>query len=285
MQEQSQPPDEIIVVDDASPDDTYQIASDLAASSCVPTRVLRLEKNSGGPCKPINHGIGAARGDLIFILEQDDLMPSSRIADQLAVLRRYPDSALVIGRFELIDGHQIEDVPKVYAQPQFLTLGDTVPSDAVLPIQVPSPQAFAGLLQHNFTISNSNFCFPKSTWRQLGGFDEAIATVADLDFALRAVVLGPLGISPTLTLRYRFNESSLNRRDLGLLRYEGLKVRMNAIRQKPAWGNEYFWTRWTPMRQQLIQALKHLRLKDSLRLLRFMFDTGSIKTRRVVRHS
>lgn len=55
---------EIIVVDDASTDDTYQVASREGA------RVLRLERNTG-PGAARNVGVAAARGQLIVFTDAD----------------------------------------------------------------------------------------------------------------------------------------------------------------------------------------------------------------------
>ncbi len=71
------------MVDDASPDNTVAIVELVARESRIPLRVIRLERNSGGPSRPLNVGIEAARGEVIVILEQDDVMRPQRIASQL----------------------------------------------------------------------------------------------------------------------------------------------------------------------------------------------------------
>jgi glycosyltransferase involved in cell wall biosynthesis len=62
---QTRPPAEVIVVDDASPDDTADVAASLGA------RVVRQEANRG-PSAARNRGVALAAGDLVAFLDADD---------------------------------------------------------------------------------------------------------------------------------------------------------------------------------------------------------------------
>jgi glycosyltransferase involved in cell wall biosynthesis len=61
---------ETIVVDDGSPDDTFERISALAATR-PNMRVERIE-NSGWPSRPRNVATDLARGDLVFFMDHDD---------------------------------------------------------------------------------------------------------------------------------------------------------------------------------------------------------------------
>jgi CDP-glycerol glycerophosphotransferase len=63
---------EIVVVDDASTDDTPQVAARLAAEHPDRIRVVRLPANSGGCSRPRNVGIEQARGRYVMFLDSDD---------------------------------------------------------------------------------------------------------------------------------------------------------------------------------------------------------------------
>ncbi len=97
---QTRLPIEIIVVDDASTDDTPAIVEAMAAESPVPLRLIRLPKNTGGPAIPMNVGIEAAKGDVIALLDHDDLMLPHKIATQMVVIEDNPDIELVMGDYE-----------------------------------------------------------------------------------------------------------------------------------------------------------------------------------------
>jgi succinoglycan biosynthesis protein ExoO len=71
-------PLEIIIVDDASPDDTLAVANALALTSPL-IRVLPMPIN-GGPSKARNAAIAAARGDWVAVLDADDAWKPGRIA-------------------------------------------------------------------------------------------------------------------------------------------------------------------------------------------------------------
>ena len=55
---------EVVIVDDRSQDDSYQVARQLAAEHPGRVRALQLPANSGGCGAPRNLGVAAARGRL-----------------------------------------------------------------------------------------------------------------------------------------------------------------------------------------------------------------------------
>ncbi|MDP3493540.1 MAG: glycosyltransferase [Hyphomonadaceae bacterium] len=76
---------EIIAVDDASPDETFEVLRRIADAD---TRVvaLRLPSNSG-PSAARNMGIQAAQGRYIAVLDADDAMAPGRLADLVATAK------------------------------------------------------------------------------------------------------------------------------------------------------------------------------------------------------
>src|SRR5581483_11408414 len=85
---QTRPPDEILVIDDGSPDDI--------ASSLEPYggRVTLLRRPHGGAGRARNHGLDHAHGDLIAFLDADDHWEPQKLARQLDVLARHPEVGL-----------------------------------------------------------------------------------------------------------------------------------------------------------------------------------------------
>ncbi|MBZ0072511.1 MAG: glycoside hydrolase family 99-like domain-containing protein [Burkholderiaceae bacterium] len=69
---QSRRPDEIIFLDDASVDDSVQIARDILSRSNIRFTIIENETNSGNVFKQWLKGIQKATGDLIWIAESDD---------------------------------------------------------------------------------------------------------------------------------------------------------------------------------------------------------------------
>jgi glycosyltransferase involved in cell wall biosynthesis len=91
--EQTDPPDEIIVVDDASTDETPSVAAQLGA------RVLRLSKNSG-PAAARNHGAAQAHGDVLFFVDADVVIARGAVDRVRTVLAEHPTVAAVFGSYD-----------------------------------------------------------------------------------------------------------------------------------------------------------------------------------------
>jgi glycosyltransferase involved in cell wall biosynthesis len=88
--EQSQPPDEISVVDDGSTDDTPKV---LAAYG---NRLQVLRQENGGPAAARNAGIRIARGELICFQDADDEWLPEKLARQSALLTAQPQTDVCI---------------------------------------------------------------------------------------------------------------------------------------------------------------------------------------------
>ncbi|HSP23729.1 MAG TPA: glycosyltransferase family 2 protein, partial [Saliniramus sp.] len=100
---------EVIVVDDASSDDTAEIVGRLvgeASGEREPNepvvRLIRLPKN-GGPSLARNAGIAAARGRWIGILDADDTLEPDRTRHLLG-LAEASEARIVADNFSRIDG-------------------------------------------------------------------------------------------------------------------------------------------------------------------------------------
>jgi glycosyltransferase involved in cell wall biosynthesis len=66
-------PAEVIVVDDASTDNTCEVITEFARSSPVPIEIMRLAKNTGSPYGPANRAARRATGDYLIFLDSDDM--------------------------------------------------------------------------------------------------------------------------------------------------------------------------------------------------------------------
>ena len=88
--------DEIIVVDDASTDDTRAVIADLGDLR------VRLASCGGlGVSAARNVGISAAKGEFIAFLDHDDLWPASRHEVMSGALRGKPDIDAAFGRMRI----------------------------------------------------------------------------------------------------------------------------------------------------------------------------------------
>ena len=69
---QSYLPKEVIVVDDASTDETCAIVGEYARAAAVPVKLLAMPRNTGGPYGPASLAAQEASGDFLTFLDDDD---------------------------------------------------------------------------------------------------------------------------------------------------------------------------------------------------------------------
>ncbi len=86
---------EVVVVDDASTDDSLAVARRLAAAD-PRVRVLAHETNRG-PVRTFNDGLAVATGEFLVRLDADDLLTPGSLARSAALCRRHPEVGLVYG--------------------------------------------------------------------------------------------------------------------------------------------------------------------------------------------
>jgi succinoglycan biosynthesis protein ExoO len=121
---------ELILVDDASSDDSLAVAA-AAAAGDPRLRAIRLDRNAGpGPAR--NRGLDVARGRWIAVVDADDLMAPDR-------LERMVDTAaacwaeIVVDNLIVFDDAGAEPwrpflTGHAYAHPRWLTLADYIAS-------------------------------------------------------------------------------------------------------------------------------------------------------------
>jgi SAM-dependent methyltransferase len=93
---------EIIVVDDGSTDTTPEVAKRYAAEH--PGRIRYIRQDNSGLAAATTRGLQEARGELITLLDADDMWVTSRTRLLVDALERNPGAGLVYGDMEVIDG-------------------------------------------------------------------------------------------------------------------------------------------------------------------------------------
>jgi len=166
---QTVPPLEIIVVDDASTDESCGLVECVAASHpCV--RLIRLERRVGVNGAS-NRGLRDARGDYVHIAAADDVVLPSFAARSLELLRRHPTAGFCFSDpAELIDDRVRRFSLFLSNRPVML-----LPSDVEF------------LMRRNmFTFSSATTVYRRDAFLSLGGFREELDWQADwfANFAL-----------------------------------------------------------------------------------------------------
>jgi glycosyltransferase involved in cell wall biosynthesis len=102
---------QILIIDDASSDNTAEVAAELAAhNSCVEYR--RHEKN-WGHIATYNDGLDWANGDYIVLLSADDLLTPGSLKRATQLMDDHPEVGFVYGGCVLFDTNQPMPQPRV----------------------------------------------------------------------------------------------------------------------------------------------------------------------------
>ncbi len=187
---QTRPVQEIIVVDDASSDDTVRVFEDWqrALTGTVEARLLRQSRNTG-PAGARNAGIRAATGNWIAFLDADDAWLPGRIMAQLNTAATHPSAVLFCG--------------------------GTIPLDPGYP-PPPTVPAFrvTSLTLDDFIIHNPIATSTVLAWREVildaGLFDEQFRGPEDYDLWLRVASCHECLQLETPLSRYRTTIGSLS---------------------------------------------------------------------------
>lgn len=185
---------QVIVVDDASSDDTAQVAS---AHDKV--ELIRFDANRG-PSAARNAGIAAARGEFVAFLDSDDRWPGGKLAAQLAVLQHEPAAALVFGDCRQFD----ERGPRPRTEFEADGLGTATWGNGRL-----VPQAYERLLEANF-ITTGSVVVRRTALSATGGFAEELRLVEDLDLWLRLARHAPIAWCPHECLERRRHDANIS---------------------------------------------------------------------------
>jgi len=98
---QARPPDELIVIDDGSTDDSVAIVNSLLGRFAEP-RLVQNPRNLGTIAN-LNRGLDLARGEVVYFAAADDITYPALFERGIALLEEHPGAALFSARSDIID--------------------------------------------------------------------------------------------------------------------------------------------------------------------------------------
>jgi glycosyltransferase involved in cell wall biosynthesis len=102
IQQQTSLPDELVVCDDQSTDQTLTIVRQFAASAPYPVKIFENERNLGFAAN-FERAIRLCEGDLIALSDQDDIWYPNRLERSAQELTAHPEAGLVFSDADVIN--------------------------------------------------------------------------------------------------------------------------------------------------------------------------------------
>jgi glycosyltransferase involved in cell wall biosynthesis len=99
---QTKLPDELVICDDSSEDETVEIVKEFAKSSPFPVRIYVNEQNLGST-KNFERAISLCTGDIIFLSDQDDVWRSDKIELMYDGFAKSKNTGLVFSDAEVVN--------------------------------------------------------------------------------------------------------------------------------------------------------------------------------------
>jgi len=177
---------EFVIIDDGSGDRTPQILDTYAARD---SRIRLISRENRGIPKTRNELVALAQGELIAVMDSDDIAHPDRLTAQVTFLQQHPAVVWVGGAFELMDD-----------QGRRLTCIHLPNSDQEI--------------QHLLVSGHTSFLHPAAMIRrsailQVGGYDETLSTAHDLDLWLKLSEIGQLANLQQPVVSYRIHPDSI----------------------------------------------------------------------------
>ena len=206
---QTRLPDEVIFVDDHSPDGTSEILRQFVEGHSSPAgsrcRLLVNDPNLGQAAS-LNRGISAASSELIMILNDDDYLMHDAVESMLALFARHPNVALIgAGHVSFAGRDALGAASKLSAD--HLAPGATV--------VVHRPDEVAGYrYAHELDMTHSGQCFLRMAWEAVGGYradkKARVVPFSDRDFQIRVGAVWPVAVAVGTPLAFWRNDSSVD---------------------------------------------------------------------------
>lgn len=161
---------ELIVIDDASTDNSVAVIEEFLQTHPVATKFIPIPVNVGN-CRAFNQGLALARGEYIVDLAADDVMLPERLSRQVATFEAMGKQYGVV----YTNARRIDEAGK-----ELGLFYDTEQSRASLP----NGDVYAEVLRRSF-ICPPTMLIRKKVLVELGGYDEGL-NYEDFDFWVRS---------------------------------------------------------------------------------------------------
>jgi glycosyltransferase involved in cell wall biosynthesis len=152
---QTRLPDELVVCDDRSADDTVSVLERFAKQAPFPVRVFVNDRNLGST-KNFEQAVSLCEGDVIALSDQDDIWVRSRLHKTAALFAERQSIGLVFGNADIIDQNAMRTGSCLWQHSRFRSLQR---------LQLSHGRATQALLNHN-VVTGATMAF-RSKFREV----------------------------------------------------------------------------------------------------------------------
>ncbi|MES2416411.1 MAG: FkbM family methyltransferase [Patescibacteria group bacterium] len=186
--------DEIIIINDASTDNTLKIVEDLQKKYSI-IKILSHKYNKGSAAASRNTGIENAVSELIFCLDADNVLIPNSIEKLLQTLIENNADAVAFGEL-----WYFKDFMKTVTH-KLVYLNKVELKDALAGVYWPGP--------------SGNYLFTKTSWEKAGKYDESVGGAYDSwVFGIKQLAIGSLMLTvPNTHYFHRYGYESTFIRD------------------------------------------------------------------------
>ncbi len=182
---------ELIIVDDCSTDDTYEILEDMASKE-PRIRVYKTESNSGAPALPKNIGLHFSKGEYIAFLDHDDEWLPNKLREQLEIIQYGKDNIGMVSCFLNLKNWHTNKIESVHNK-------------------FPKKNKLQNLYKRNFFVTSSGIIVKREVFKKVGLFDSRFSVSDDWDMWIRIMEAGyDFEICPLYLVNYFIHESNLS---------------------------------------------------------------------------
>jgi glycosyltransferase involved in cell wall biosynthesis len=183
---------ELVIVDDGSTDGTRELVASYAAQLGDKLRYVH-QPNKGLPAAR-NTGIRNASGELMALLDADDIWLPARLERSVAAMDVDPAIGIVHGRFERVN---VEGSPVGQTQPVF-------------PLKYMSGMIADHLYTRRIHLACATVTFRKACIEKAGWFDETMRATEDRDLWFRIARFYKVAFVDEIIARYRVSAGSMS---------------------------------------------------------------------------